>query len=391
MADGSASVDIDVAEMAARFGEELHVAGVPSTPDGRARFAAATLLARPRLTRELYWLARVTLISDHAQLGAFDAVFDRVFAGRHDPVDDVARNLDVPPAARSSPGAPVAGDASRPGGAGAAGAPAATAEGSPVAEALQVTASDVERLRPQAFGDVTLDELAQLRALVARLRVVAPSRRGRRTRPAASGRHVDLRSSLRRAYRTGGDPVRLVRRARVPRPRRVVLIADVSGSMEAYGRTYLYLLHGAARAIGAEAFVFATRLHRLTRLLASATPEPALRRAMSSAPDWSGGTRIGEALRAFNDGWGRRGVARGAVVVVVSDGWDGGDPALVAREMERLSRLAHRIVWVNPRASADGYAPLVGGMAAALPFVDAFVSGHSLAAMDDVLTAIAHP
>jgi uncharacterized protein with von Willebrand factor type A (vWA) domain len=173
------------------------------------------------------------------------------------------------------------------------------------------------------------------------------------------------------------------------RRRHVVLIADVSGSMEAYSRAYLYLLHGAARALTAETFVFSTRLTRLTPRLRTGSPELALRMAMADVDDWSGGTRIGAAIRDFNDGWGRRGVARGAVVVIVSDGWESDDPTLLGEQMARLSRLAHRIIWVNPRSKSDRYEPLVGGMAAALPHVDTFTSGHSLDAFDQVLAAIA--
>ena len=182
--------------------------------------------------------------------------------------------------------------------------------------------------------------------------------------------------------------MQLVGRHRATRIRRIVLLADVSGSMEAYGRAYLYLLHGAVRALRAEAFVFATRLHRLTRQLRVAQPSVALAAAAAAAPDWSGGTRLGEAVKAFNDGWARRGLARGAVVVIVSDGWEGGDPALLGREMERLSRLAHRVVWVNPRRQSARFRPLTGGMAAALPYVDTFVSGHNLDELDSVLEAI---
>ena len=158
--------------------------------------------------------------------------------------------------------------------------------------------------------------------------------------------------------------------------------------MAQYSRAYLQLLWTGVSS-KAEAFVFATRLTRLTPTLRGVSPDVALERAGRKAPDWSGGTRIGEALKAFNDRWGRRGLARGAVVLILSDGWDTGDPDVLAREMERLHRLAYRIVWVNPRKAAPGYEPVVGGMAAALPFVDAFLSGHSLAAMDEVLEAMA--
>jgi uncharacterized protein len=156
--------------------------------------------------------------------------------------------------------------------------------------------------------------------------------------------------------------------------------------MEPYARAYLQFLSCAP---GAEAFVFATRLTRVTRALASRNPERAMQNAAAAAPDWSSGTRIGDALKAFNDRHGRRGLARGAVIVILSDGWERGDPAVVAREMKRLRRLAHRIVWVNPRAAASEFAPRAGGMAAALPYCDALVSGHNLASLAEVVDAIA--
>ena len=180
------------------------------------------------------------------------------------------------------------------------------------------------------------------------------------------------------------------RRRRRVVPRRLVLLCDISGSMEPYARAYLQFLACAAGCgPNAEAFAFATRLTRLTRALRSRNPERAIQRAAAAAPDWSSGTRIGEALRAFNDRHGRRGMARGAVVVILSDGWERGDPALVARELERLSRLAYRIVWVNPRMAADAFSVRAGGMVAALPHIDALVSGHSFAALREVTEAIA--
>jgi uncharacterized protein with von Willebrand factor type A (vWA) domain len=193
---------------------------------------------------------------------------------------------------------------------------------------------------------------------------------------------------MRRAHRTAGDPVELVMRTRTEQPRRVVLLADVSGSMEPYARVYLHLLRGAVQALHAEAFVFATRLTRLTRQLAQHHPDVAYRSARQSAPDWSGGTRIGRTLMEFLDTYGRRGTARGAVIVIVSDGWETDDPAMLGEAMRRLSRLAHHVIWVNPRKAAPEYRPLVGGMQAALPYVDTFVSGHSLRALDEVMSAI---
>jgi len=197
-----------------------------------------------------------------------------------------------------------------------------------------------------------------------------------------------MRSTLRRAGRTGGDPAELIRRRRRLRPRGLVLICDVSGSMETYARAYLQLLLSGVGGARAEAFVFATRLTRLTPSLRSVSPDVALARAARAAPDWSGGTRIGEAVRSFNDRYGRRGLARGAVVVILSDGWECGDTELLAREMARLHRLAHRVIWVNPRSAGPLFRPLTSGMVAALPHVDALRSGHSFEAMRELLAEI---
>jgi uncharacterized protein len=194
---------------------------------------------------------------------------------------------------------------------------------------------------------------------------------------------------VRGSLRTGGDPIRLARRRRRVVPRRLVLLCDISGSMEPYARVYLqFLTCAAGSGVAAEAFVFATRLTRLTRALHSRNPERAIQQAAATAPDWSSGTRIGDAIKSFNDRHGRRGMARGAVVVILSDGWERGDPGLVGQEMERLARLAYRIVWVNPRAAAKGFSPQAGGMVAALPHCDALVSGHSLEALHEVVAAI---
>ena len=251
-------------------------------------------------------------------------------------------------------------------------------------------ASEAERLRKKSFEALEPHELERIRRMMAALELAAPRRRSRRRRRARRGEHLDLRGTLRGSLRTGGDPMTLARRTRRTRPRRLVLLCDISGSMESYARAYLHLLTSAvASGAPAEAFVFATRLTRLTRALGGRNPEAAIQRAVAAAPDWSSGTRIGEALREFNNRYGRRGMARGAVVVILSDGWERADPALVGREMERLRLMAHRIVWVNPRAGAAGFSPGTGGMAAALPHCDAMVSGHSLEAMYEVAEAIA--
>ena len=250
-------------------------------------------------------------------------------------------------------------------------------------------ASDEERLAGRSFDGLEPYELAQLYQLMSRLQLATPLRRTRRHERARHGQRVDMRRTLRTSLRTGGDPIRLARRRRRVVPRRLVMLCDISGSMEPYARAYLqFLTCAAGSGPDAEAFVFATRLTRLTRALSSRTPERAIQRAAAAAPDWSSGTRIGDALKTFNDRHGRRGMARGAVVVILSDGWERGDPMLVGREMERLARLAHRIVWVNPRVGASAFAPRAGGMVAALPYCDALVSGHSFQALAEVVDAI---
>ncbi len=390
---------VDLADVVAAFGRLLHDAGVPVTPERSGRLATALSLARPATVDEVYWAGRVTLLTGAEQIETYDAVFRQVFRG----VADVAEWRGQAPSElassrRPAPTRPSAGPRHAPhAGDHDARSARVTAPVAPTGDGpvlgdgtdLLAAASADERLGHTDLAELTADELVELQRLMAALPWATPRRISRRTARHPRGRLLDLRATLRQARRTGGDPVRRSYRLRTDRPRRLVLIADVSGSMEPYARAYLHLLHGAVRAARADAFVFATRLTWLSRALATSNPDLALRRATAAAPDWSGGTRIGEALKAFVDGHGRRGMARGAVIVIVSDGWETGDPGLVGEQMARLARLAHRIVWVNPRAAGADYRPLVGGMAAALPHVDAFVSGHTGAALADVVAAIA--
>jgi uncharacterized protein len=390
---------VDLAAVAGSFGQLLHAAGVPVTPERSGRFARAVALAATVAVDDVYWLGRVTLVTGADQIPTFDAVFGQLFGGLVD-VTDQRGDPNAPSssptrlAGRPPPLAARPGEAPPAGGTGPEPPPAVTPRaGGPDGDgpdSLLAAASAEERLRTKDFGELTPDELDALRGLIADLKLAAPLRVSRRRVRHHRGR-LDVRATLRRAHRRGGDPVEWMRRHPKLRPRRLVLIADVSGSMEPYSRAYLHLLHGAVRGAKAEAFVFATRLTRLTRALATTDPDVALRRAAAAAPDWSGGTRIGAALADFNDGYGRRGVARGAVVVIVSDGWETGDPAVLGEQMARLARLAHRVVWVNPRAAAESYEPKVAGMAAALPGVDAFLSGHSLTALDRLLAALLVP
>jgi uncharacterized protein with von Willebrand factor type A (vWA) domain len=360
------TVWLDLPATVGAFARRLHAGGVPMTPARSADLAHALDLVRPVSRRRLYWTARAIAVTDPTQVKAFDAVFAAVF-GVTPPRDE----HQAPP--------PTAHDGVAPG------------EGRSSERVVDVPVplpSDDEVLAEKRFDALEPDELARLYQLMSRLRLETPRRRTRRYEH-GRGDRLDMRRTLRRSLRTAGEPVRLSHRRRRVQRRRLVLLCDISGSMEPYARAYLQFLTSAAGSDRrAEAFAFATRLTRLTRALASRNPERAIQRAAETAPDWSSGTRIGHALKAFNDRHGRRGLARGAVVVIISDGWERGDPALVGREMERLARLAHRIVWVNPRVSATRFSVQTGGMVAALPHCDALVSGHSFNALGEVVAAI---
>jgi uncharacterized protein with von Willebrand factor type A (vWA) domain len=244
--------------------------------------------------------------------------------------------------------------------------------------------SHVEILRKKDFAICSPEELAELERLMAMARIRGPLRRSRRYKPVPRlSRHPDLPRTVRRSLRAGGEPVRRAWKQPGVRPRRIVVLCDVSGSMEPYTRMLMRFLHmvvsGRAQV---EAFTIGTRLTRVTRELALHDPDVALAQAGGRVTDWSGGTRLGEALQVFNDQWGARGLARGSVTVVFSDGWDRGDPEALATEMGRLSRVAHRVIWVNPLKGSPGYAPLARGMAAAMPHIDDFVEGHSLSSLE---------
>jgi uncharacterized protein with von Willebrand factor type A (vWA) domain len=244
--------------------------------------------------------------------------------------------------------------------------------------------SAVERLRDKDFSAYTEDEMLLARRWMESLRLAGGRRPALRLVSAPRrGARPDVRATVRESLRLGGETPRRRWRRRGDKPRRIVFLLDVSGSMEPYARALVRFVHaGVAGGRRIEAFTLGTRLTRVTRELSARDPDRALARAGESVRDWSGGTRLGATLREFNDAWGVRGLARGAVVVVLSDGWDRGDPALLADEMQRLGRVAHRTVWVNPLKVTPGYAPLARGMAAALPHIDDFVEGHSLDALE---------
>jgi uncharacterized protein with von Willebrand factor type A (vWA) domain len=388
---------------AARLGAALHRAGLPVTPERSGRFLDMLRLLPPVDPPALYWAARLAFVTAHEQIEPFNRVFFALFGGQTDLADERG-SPDNPPLAGVEPGpdAPAATPApprhtSGPLPSGplhrdtvgqARERPTGTGTG-----AERLLGSTAEALAQQDFGTFGPGELAELERLLDKLTISIPLRRTRRRQADPRGRHIDLRRSLRRSLRTGGETVRLARSHGRPRRRPLVLLCDVSGSMEPYTRVYVRffsrLCARAGSGVAAEIFVFATRLTRLTPALRHTSADAALSRASRAAPDWSSGTLIGRSLAEFTNRFGRRGMARGAVVVIFSDGWEGEDPSAVGRETARLSRLAHRLIWVNPRKAAPGYAPLAAGIAAALPHCDAFVSGHSLAAMVDVFDAIA--
>jgi uncharacterized protein len=328
----------------AAFGRALRAEGLPVGTGRIASFSRAAALLSPG---DLYWAGRATLVARRDQIPVYDRVFRAFF--------------------------------------GAARAPEATPRRTNLAFEEEVAlASPVELLRRKSFADCSTEELAELAALMAQLRLVVPTRRSRRLAPARAGR-PDLRRTLRRSFRTGGEPLERRFRARRLRRRRLVLVLDVSGSMADYSRALLVFAHAALRADRRwEAFCFGTRLTRLTRALAALRPDEALRRAADEVFDWNGGTRIGESLKLLLDEYGHRGLVRGAVVVLCSDGLEIGDPDLLAEQMARLSRLAHRVVWLNPLKGDPAYEPLARGMHAALPHVDVFAAGHNLASLEEL-------
>lgn len=330
----------------------------------------------------VYWVGRATLIRRPEDIAVYDQAFAAFFgAGGHagfgKPVPRrVELQFDV--GADDQPPPNAEGDDDQEG---------------PPAEVHAVRWSATEVLRHKDLAACTPDELDEAHRLMSDLRVHAALRRSRRPQRVAHGRgKPDVRSSVRRALRTDGEVLRLTTSRPGRRPRRLVLLIDVSGSMEPYARALVRFAHAgvAVRRRGqVETFALGTRVTRITRELAGHDPDEALRQASEAVADWAGGTRLGDGLGRFNERWGVRGLARGATVVIFSDGWDRGDPARLGAEMARLRRVAHRVVWVNPLKATPGYAPLAQGMAAALPHVDSFVEGHSVASLEALARLVA--
>jgi uncharacterized protein len=356
------------------FGRVLREVGIEVGP-GRIVDAVEGLGAID-LTRQedVYFTLRQTLVSRHDELELFDRAFAAWFL--RGPVAPLVRQRQEQQADRLLQSSLAVHD------------DAHDAEVS--GDRLELGASPHELLREKDFAEMTPEEFERVRELMDAIGRTRPRRASRRRSPDPRGDRLDLRRLVRRSLRSGGDPVEQAWRARKVVPRKLVVLCDVSGSMDAYSRALLLFLHAVVGSgPGVEAFGFGTRLTRLTPDLATRDPEAALAQATLTAVDWGSGTRIGESLAEFNATYGRRALSRGAVVVIVSDGWERDDPALLEREMAKLARAAYAVVWVNPLKGSPEYQPLAGGMRSALPFVDRFLPGHNLRSLEELAAVLA--
>jgi uncharacterized protein with von Willebrand factor type A (vWA) domain len=357
------------------FARALRDAGVACEPERVQAYLRAAAEFDPADPGQLYWAGRLTLCSEPDDLPRYDAGFVAWFGIAAPRRSEQAREQRQPQPSRIAA-------LSAPSGQGA--------EGSDEPP-LRAAASDTEVLRHRDIAELTPAERAHLRELLAQLRPEPPRRSALRRRPARSG-ELDPRRTLRALLGSGGEPVRLRYRDRARRPRRVVLLIDVSGSMSPYADALLRFAHVVTRRArtSTEVFTMGTRLTRLSRQLRQRDPERALAAAGRAVPDFAGGTRLGEGLKAFLDRWGQRGAARQAVVVVFSDGWERGDPTLLGEQMARMRRLAHAVLWVNPHAGRDGYVPVQSGIRVALPHVDRLLAGHSMQTLQELLSEVRH-
>ncbi|MET0627423.1 MAG: VWA domain-containing protein [Acidimicrobiia bacterium] len=370
MADGTAETDrLELDRVVVGFARLLRGAGLDVPVGATITFAEALRELGLDRREQVYWAGRATLVRRPEDIVVYERGFRAWWEGT------VAIELGAPVVHELIIAFDAADDS---------GADDPDAADDAADETIAVRYSRAEVLRDRDFASYTPAEFAEARRLMADLRLAGALRRSRRTRPSSRRRgRPDLRRTVRRALHAGGEPIDRAFLESSTRPRRLVLLCDVSGSMEPYARALVRFLHAAV--VGrarVEAFAMGTRLTRITRELSSRDPDAAVAAAARRVVDWSGGTRLGDGLRQFNDEWGVRGMARGAVVVILSDGWDRGEPEVLAEQMERLQRVAHRVVWVNPLKASPDFAPLARGMAAALPYVDEFVEGHSLASLE---------
>jgi uncharacterized protein len=359
-----------------KFAGELRTAGLAVGSGDVLLYCSALSKLDPADLVDLYWAGRTTLVNKHDDIAVYDEMFRRFFLADAG-ADENPLTLMLRASAQAQ-GALVM-PSNEPG------------ESELQDDAvLGWMASDVEALKHKSFAACTPEELAVLRRIMARIRLTPPRRRTRRSAPARVGSRPDPRRTVRESMRMHGEPTRLYWRRRKVRLRPLILILDISGSMADYSRSLLQFAHSAARSAGrVEVFCFGTRLTRVTGALECRNPDEALERAARQAFDWDGGTRIGDSLDAFVRDWARRGLCRGGIVVVCSDGLDRGDPAVLASALERLSRLSHRLVWLNPHKGDDpGFRPSTLGMMIAAPHIDLLLSGHDLASLEKLATLL---
>lgn len=379
-----APASTDLAQLATAFARSLRAAGLEAPASASIDFAKALALLGTERPDHVFWAGQACFCKSAEDIVTYTQTFRAFFTLTPSPLAR-GRMTTVAPVPITRPSAQVESDDDD-----------TDDDGSDESvrddRARPVAYSSAEVLRAKDFANCTQGELAEVERLIVGLRRSPAMRRGRRlTSRGRSQRGVlDVRRTLRASLGSGGDLARLERRLRGVRPRKVVLLLDVSGSMGAYARAMLLFAQATTVSQrGVETFTLGTRCTRITRELSWRDPDAALARVASSATDLKGGTRLGECLGDFNDSWGIGGVARGAIVVLMSDGWDRGDPSVLAAQMERLAHVAYRVIWVNPLKASPGYEPLVRGMAAALPFTDEFLSGHSLDAIAELAQVIA--
>jgi len=354
------------------FGRALRAKGLAVGSGDILTFCSAMAPLDPTDLVDLYWAGRTTMIVRREDIPVYDEVFRAFFLASDNPVQKMLK-LKAQASAEAEATFEV---------------PATEPSGKEDEEEtlLGLMASNVETLKHRSFGECTEDELAAIRRIMARIKLTPPKRRTRRTRTSADGRRPDMRRTIRQSMRTNGEMVNLYWRRRRVRLRPLILILDVSGSMSDYSRALLQFAYSAKRASQkVEVFCFGTRLTQITKPLHTRRPDEALERAAKLVVDWEGGTRIGESIDKFVRKWGRRGMCRGGVVVICSDGLDRGDPGLLSDSMERLSRLCHNIVWMNPhKGDNPDYQPQTVGMMAAHPHIDVLLSGHDLSSLEEL-------
>ncbi len=368
--------DVPFTGLLARFAAELRAGGLAVGSGDILVYCSALSRLDPADLVDLYWAGRTTLVNRHEDIATYDQIFRRFFLDAEGPAADT---LELTLRASAQAQGALAIPSTEPG------------DDEHEDEAiLGWMASDVDVLKHKSFAACTPTELAALRRIMARIRLTPPRRRTRRSAAARTGSRPDLRRTVRDSMRMHGEPAQLYWRRRKVRLRPLILILDISGSMADYSRSLLQFAHSAKRSAGrVEVFCFGTRLTRVTGAMECRRPDEALERAARAAFDWDGGTRIGDSLDAFVRGWGRRGLCRGGVVVICSDGLDRGDPAVLAAAMERLSLLSHRLVWLNPHKGDDAnFRPSTLGMMIAAPHIDLLLSGHDLASLEKLATVL---